>query len=231
MIPSPPCRPACRVPRTGRRLLLILVAPLAAVGLLVATGSPASAAPAPAGVAGDPHSPTVALLAQAALMARDVFVVAGDPASLHAYQGSLAATAQAVAAEFAADPAVVHAAFGAADLQHQTAVLAALSQLGVAYRYATSEPGVGFDCSGLTSWAWGQAGVYLPHQSRQQYGMLPHVPVSAAQPGDLLFFYSPISHVSIYLGGGQQVHAPNSGTTVKTGTVNWSRVVGVGRPG
>jgi peptidoglycan DL-endopeptidase CwlO len=112
-----------------------------------------------------------------------------------------------------------------------TAVNAAMSQLGVPYRFAAAEPGEAFDCSGLTSWAWGQAGVYLPHQSRQQYNTVPHVPSSAAQPGDLIFFYSPISHVSIYLGGGQQVHAPNSGTTVKVGTVNWGNVTGVGRPG
>ena len=63
-------------------------------------------------------------------------------------------------------------------------------------------------------WAWAQAGVSLPHYSKAQYGSLPHVPTSQAQPGDLLFFYSPISHVSMYLGGGQHVHAPNSGTVV-----------------
>ncbi|MET0144884.1 MAG: NlpC/P60 family protein [Ilumatobacteraceae bacterium] len=112
-----------------------------------------------------------------------------------------------------------------------TAINAAMSQLGTAYRFAAAEPGVAFDCSGLTSWAWGQAGVGLPHQSRAQFASLPHVPIEAAQPGDLLFFYSPISHVSIYLGGGQQVHAPNSGTTVKVAPVNWGKVVGVGRPG
>jgi cell wall-associated NlpC family hydrolase len=60
---------------------------------------------------------------------------------------------------------------------------------------------------------------------------LPHVSQSAAQPGDLLFFYSPISHVSVYLGGGMQVHAPNTGSSVKTGSVNWGKVTGVGRPG
>ena len=49
----------------------------------------------------------------------------------------------------------------------------------------------------------GQAGVYLPHQSAQQYASIPHVPSSAAQPGDLIFFYSPISHVGIYVGGGR----------------------------
>ena len=48
-----------------------------------------------------------------------------------------------------------------------------MSQVGVSYRFAASEPGVAFDCSGLTSWAWAQAGVYLPHQSRQQYNTVP----------------------------------------------------------
>ncbi|MET0577858.1 MAG: C40 family peptidase, partial [Ilumatobacteraceae bacterium] len=110
-------------------------------------------------------------------------------------------------------------------------VNAALSQLGTPYKYAASSPGVAFDCSGLTAWAWAQAGVSLPHQSRAQYGSVAQIPVSAAQPGDLLFFYSPISHVSIYLGNGQQVHAPNSGSSVKVAAVNWGNVVGVGRPG
>jgi len=111
------------------------------------------------------------------------------------------------------------------------AVQAALGQQGVPYRYATSSPGVGFDCSGLTAYAWRQAGVGLPHQSRAQYASVPHVPRDQAQPGDLLFFYSPISHVSIYLGNGMHVHAPNTGKTVTVSAVNWGKVVGVGRPG
>ena len=64
-----------------------------------------------------------------------------------------------------------------------TAIAAAQSQLGVPYIAYQATPGVGFDCSGLTSYAWGQAGVYLPHQSRAQASMVPHVPASAAQPG------------------------------------------------
>ena len=112
-----------------------------------------------------------------------------------------------------------------------TAVNAALSQRGVPYRYATSKPGVSFDCSGLTKYAWAQAGVYLPHQSREQYASIPHVAKGAAQPGDLIFFYSPISHVSVYLGGGQHVHAPATGDVVKISSVNWGKVSGVGRPG
>jgi peptidoglycan DL-endopeptidase CwlO len=111
------------------------------------------------------------------------------------------------------------------------AIQAALGQQGTPYHYATSTPGVGFDCSGLTAWAWGQAGVGLPHQSRSQFASTPRVPIDQAQPGDLLFFYSPVSHVSIYLGNGMQVHAPATGQTVTVSSVNWGKVVGVGRPG
>jgi cell wall-associated NlpC family hydrolase len=57
------------------------------------------------------------------------------------------------------------------------------------------------------------------------------VPPAAAQPGDLIFYYSPISHVGIYAGGGQLVHAPNSGTVVKVAGVSWGKVTAVGRPG
>lgn len=111
------------------------------------------------------------------------------------------------------------------------AIQAAMGQLGVPYRYATSNPGVSFDCSGLTHFAWAQAGVYLPRNSRAQAAATPRVPAAAAQPGDLIFYYSPISHVGIYLGGGQLVHAPNSGTTVKVANVSWGKVTAVGRPG
>lgn len=113
----------------------------------------------------------------------------------------------------------------------QRAVNAAMTQIGVAYKYATANPGSSFDCSGLTSWAWSQAGVRLTRQSRAQYAETSRVPASEAQPGDLLFFYSPISHVAMYIGNGQMIHAPNSGSYVHTRAVNWGSVVGVGRPG
>ena len=111
------------------------------------------------------------------------------------------------------------------------AVQAAMAQQGVRYVYATSIPGVSFDCSGLTHYAWGQAGVYLPRNSRAQAAATPRVPAAAAQPGDLIFYYSPISHVGIYIGGGRLVHAPNSGSVVKTANVSWGKVTAVGRPG
>ena len=108
---------------------------------------------------------------------------------------------------------------------------AALSQLGVPYKFATAKPFVAFDCSGLTGWAWEQAGVSLPHQSQRQYNVTRHVPIDQAMPGDLLFYYTPIGHVGIYLGGGKMVHAPEPGSVVNVATVHWNKVVGVGRPG
>ncbi len=111
------------------------------------------------------------------------------------------------------------------------AVSAAYGQLGVAYRYAAELPGVAFDCSGLTKWAWGQAGVSLPHQSGRQFNGTAHVPLDQVQPGDLIFYYSPIGHVGIYVGGGQMIHASSPAVPVELTTVRWNKVVGVGRPG
>ena len=111
------------------------------------------------------------------------------------------------------------------------AVQAALAQIGTPYQFARSTPGVAFDCSGLTLYAWGQAGVSLPHYSRAQFQRGPKIPISAAQPGDLIFSRTPIGHVSLYIGGGRMVHAPRRGDVVRIAPVDWGRVVGVTRPG
>lgn len=111
------------------------------------------------------------------------------------------------------------------------AIQAALAQIGTPWRFASAEPGVAFDCSGLTYYAWAQTGVVLPRNSRMQFNALPHVPVTEAKPGDLIFYYNPISHVGLYLGNGQMVHSPALGKTVEITNINWAKVVGVGRPG
>ncbi|HEY1332333.1 MAG TPA: NlpC/P60 family protein [Actinomycetota bacterium] len=111
-----------------------------------------------------------------------------------------------------------------------TAVAAAKSVLGVPYVYGAADPNVGFDCSGLTMWSWAQAGVYLPHSAQGQYDVTPHVARSDVQPGDLLFMYHPISHVSMYIGGGMEVAAHTTGTVVMIDPVPWGSVVGIGRP-
>lgn len=112
-----------------------------------------------------------------------------------------------------------------------TAVAAAYSQLGVPYVAFRASPNEGFDCSGLTSWAWAQAGVSIPHQSGQQFRSNPQVPKGEAQPGDLVFFYSPISHVGMYVGDGMMIDSPHTGAFVRLRAVNWKAVVGVSRPG
>lgn len=87
----------------------------------------------------------------------------------------------------------------------QAAKLAA-SKAGSSYVWGASGPNA-FDCSGLMLWAYSQVGVSLPHSSQSQSGM--GVPVAKAdlQPGDLMFFYSPVSHVAMYIGNGLMVHA------------------------
>ena len=110
------------------------------------------------------------------------------------------------------------------------AVKAALSQLGVRYRYGALLPGEAFDCSGLMAYAWSKAGVGIPRSSRSQFAALIRVPTQSAQPGDLIFSYNPVSHVGMYLGNGQIIAAPRTGDVVKVYGVNWSKVTGVGRP-
>jgi peptidoglycan DL-endopeptidase CwlO len=116
----------------------------------------------------------------------------------------------------------------------QIAVGAAGSVIGTPYVWGSADPNVGFDCSGLTSWAWGQAGISIPHSSSAQYSSLPHVPLGSVQPGDLIFYYSPISHVAMYVGGGQIIHArhPGPGGEVQQQSMyGYGSPVGAARPG
>lgn len=108
---------------------------------------------------------------------------------------------------------------------------AAYSMIGTPYQYGGSSPETGFDCSGFTMWAWSHAGVYLPHSSAAQYASLPHVAQSDLQPGDLVFFYSPISHVGMYVGGGSMIHSPTTGSVVSVVPIYWDSFVGAARPG
>lgn len=110
------------------------------------------------------------------------------------------------------------------------AVRYAMAQIGKAYVYGAAGPSA-FDCSGLTMRAWGAAGVGLPHSSSAQYSSGPHVPESQLQPGDLVFYYSPISHVGMYIGGGKIVNALNPGAGIKISGLHDMPYVGAVRPG
>ncbi len=106
----------------------------------------------------------------------------------------------------------------------------AMDQIGDAYVYGAAGPD-SWDCSGLTMAAWGAAGVGLPHSSSAQFSSAPQVSTSALQPGDLVFYYSPISHVAMYIGNGQIVHASNPSYPVKVDPVNSMPISGAVRPG
>ena len=102
----------------------------------------------------------------------------------------------------------------------QIAVDTAMAQRGKPYVWAASGPGR-FDCSGLTAYAYrGRRRSRLPHSSALQSQMGQPVSRDDLQPGDLVFFYSPVSHVGIYIGNGQMVHAPTSGDVVKVASVD-----------
>lgn len=110
------------------------------------------------------------------------------------------------------------------------AIQYAMAQVGDAYVYGAAGESA-FDCSGLTMRAWAQAGVSLPHSSSAQYGSGPHVAASDLQPGDLVFYYSPISHVGMYIGNGMIVHAANPGAGVTVSGLYSMPYVGAVRPG
>ncbi len=89
----------------------------------------------------------------------------------------------------------------------------AYRQLGKWYQWGAAGPDR-FDCSGLTMWVWGKAGVSLPHSSRMQINYGRRVSRSELQPGDLVFYGHPIHHVGIYVGGGRYIAAPHTGAQV-----------------
>jgi cell wall-associated NlpC family hydrolase len=118
---------------------------------------------------------------------------------------------------------------GPASGRASDAIKTAYAQLGNPYVYGAAGPG-SFDCSGLTMFSWGSAGVSLPHSSAAQYSSLPHVAMADLQPGDLVFYYSPISHVAIYIGGGRIIHAPHPGLSVEIAPLHEMPLVGAARP-
>lgn len=130
--------------------------------------------------------------------------------------------AYAVAASIGIAPGTLHRAWLAADNPHQIALLSALTQVGVPYQRNSSKPGVAFDCSGLTSFAWSQAGVAIAHQSSSQIRAASPRDLLTAQAGDLVYYPG---HVMMWLGVDNViVHAVGHGRYVEVDTISSRRV-------
>lgn len=116
----------------------------------------------------------------------------------------------------------------------QAAVAYALSQLGTPYSWGSEDPGVAFDCSGLTQAAYAAAGIQLPRVAQAQYDAGPSIPLGEPlEPGDLVFFGSgpnAVEHVGIVIGNGQMVDAPHTGAVVRVESYQWSDYIGATRP-
>jgi peptidoglycan DL-endopeptidase CwlO len=108
------------------------------------------------------------------------------------------------------------------------AAKAAVEMLGKPYRYGAEGPS-SFDCSGLTSWAFQKVGITLPRSSSQQARVGTAVSRDQLQPGDLLFFYQPVSHVGIYVGDNMMINAPQTGDVVKYSDISRRPLTGARR--
>ncbi len=174
---------------------------------------------------------TAALAAQQRLLESADAAVAQAVAAEEeqARQAALAAAAQQAAATGVAD------AVATASSTAEAAIAAARTREGMSYVWGATGPTT-FDCSGLTQWAYRQAGVSIPRTSRQQYAGLPGVPLDQLQPGDLVFYASgsspsTIHHVALYLGEGKVLHAPHTGDVVREAGVAMPGLYGAVRPG
>ncbi|MFI8305308.1 NlpC/P60 family protein [Streptomyces sp. NPDC085927] len=110
------------------------------------------------------------------------------------------------------------------------AIAYATRQLGKPYVWGAEGPDT-FDCSGLTSQAWLDAGVVIPRTSQEQWRLLHRVPVEDMRPGDLIIYNSDATHVSLYIGDGEMIHAPRPGRYVTVAPAGSMPILGVVRPG
>ncbi|MDQ3672467.1 MAG: NlpC/P60 family protein [Actinomycetota bacterium] len=113
--------------------------------------------------------------------------------------------------------------------QASQVIAIAMQYLGVPYVWGGASPSTGFDCSGLTSYAYAQIGISLPHHAASQYGLGIPVSYEDLQPADLVFFHG-LGHMGMYIGGDQFIHAPHTGDVVKISTLSsYSGYVGARR--
>lgn len=165
--------------------------------------------------------------AKAAALKQQQTALAADQLKYQTLLNTLSATQQATYTSYDTPApsqlaALLVAPVRAPSAAAQAAVDFALAQVGKPYVYGAAGPG-SYDCSGLTMASWRQGGISLPHNAAAQYGYGTHIAESALQPGDLIFFYHPIGHVTIYIGNGLMVSAPTEGEPVKVATLAGSQ--------
>ncbi|MEX5717908.1 C40 family peptidase [Geodermatophilus maliterrae] len=160
-----------------------------------------------------------ALHDQQAQVQQQVDAYEADFARLSAAEQTVVTTA--LAGPTLAAPSAAAAVAAAPGPAAAVAVQTALGQIGDPYVWGSSGPD-GFDCSGLTQYAYAAAGISLPHSSGAQSQLGTPVARADLMPGDIVYFYSPVSHVGIYVGDGKMVHARTFGQPVAVTSVDQS---------
>jgi len=189
-------------------------------GTLAITAAPAAAVES--GLPTNAMASAVTSSAAGALASLDEWTATADPVAFRRYVSYRTQTAQYAADQLGYAELDMVTAWASTPLAHQRAVLAAMTQVGVPYRTNTSQEGVGFDCSGLTTYAWSKAGVQLVRQSSGQIQNAARLDRSTAKAGDLVQYPG---HVMMYLGVGDAViHSVMRGRTVEIDTISERRV-------
>ena len=175
-------------------------------------------------------------VAKAASKRGDTEAVAAAVAAAAAVGGQ--AAANEVIAAIKKAPGVNGSAAGSKE--GMAALAAAKSVIGTPYVWGGESPRYGFDCSGLTQWAWRKAGYRIPRTAATQYYGMRHIPLNKIQPGDLLFYYNldndhQIDHVVMYAGSGPWglntiIAAAHRGTNVSLAPIFTYGLIGAGRP-
>lgn len=201
-------------------LLGMMITVTTVTGGLALSDQTATAASAP--LETNAMAPVVTASADRALESYDRWITTKDLSAQRAFVWFRTQTAQYAAIELGYNEAEMIQAWESAPVGHQLAVLAAMTQLGVPYRTNTSQEGVGFDCSGITTYAWARAGVELVRQSSAQIQNAASLDRASAKAGDLVQYPG---HVMMYLGVGDAiVHSVMTGRTVELDTISERRV-------
>ncbi len=217
-----PVRPRSNVVSAVRAVMVaVAVTAATVVGTLAVADDTASADNTLALVgplATNAMAPVVTTSARQALDSYDQWIASDDASDYRSFVWFRTQTAQYAAIELGYPIEEMVEAWAATPAGHQLAVLAAMTQVGVPYRTNTSQEGVGFDCSGLTTYAWARAGLQLTRQSSAQIREAAPLDRASARAGDLVQYPG---HVMMYLGVGDAViHSVQRGRTVELDTIS-----------